>query len=112
MKQKIDVKTLIDIERIIRGNKKTGEYNLEKMEEIFKVDYDKSRLHVQAFELASLMPLGEISRAIREYDESSPKMDELKFVKELAEKYNVKKGQVITRIQHVRRINNELRRHL
>ena len=112
MKQKIDVKTLIDIERIIRGNKKTGEYNFEKMEEIFSVDDNKNRLNVQAFELASLMPLGEISRAIREYDESSPKMDELKFVKELAEKYNVKKGQVITRIQHVRRINNKLRKHL
>ena len=112
MKQKIDVKTLIDIERIIKENKKTGEYNFEKMEEIFKVDADKNKLHVQAFELASSMPLGEISRAIREYDESSPKIDELTFVKELAEKYNVKKGQVITRIQHVRRINSELRKHL
>ena len=112
MKQKISAETLIDIERVIREHNKAGEYNFAKLEGILGPKDNQNQLHKQALELAFVMPLGEMTKAIREYDESSPKMDELKFVKELAEKYNVKKGQVITRIQHVRRINNELRKHL
>jgi hypothetical protein len=35
-------------------------------------------------------------------------MDELKFVRDLAEKYGVERGDVILRIQYVRLINKEL----
>ena len=112
MKQKISAETLIDIERVIREHKKTGEYNFAKLEEILSPKDNQNQLHKQALELAFIMPLGEMTKVIREYDESSPKMDELKFVSDLAKKYNVERGQVITRIQHVRRINEKLQKSL
>ena len=58
----------------------------------------------QAIDLAIAMPQAEIDSAITEYDQTSPKMDELLFVKNLQTKYNASRGDVIQRIQHVRRI--------
>lgn len=112
MKQKISAETLIDIERVIREHNKAGEYNFAKLEGILGPKDNQNQLHKQALELAFVMPLGEMTKAIGEYDESSPKMDELKFVSDLAKKYNVERGQVITRIQHVRRINKKLQKSL
>lgn len=54
---------------------------------------------------AYLMPFDEIEKAIERYDSSFPSLDELLFVRELAEHYNVDRHKIIKRIQEVRKIN-------
>lgn len=54
---------------------------------------------------ACLMPIDEITEEINRYDSSSPKLDAVKFVNELCNKYNVDKKAVIERIRNVRVIN-------
>lgn len=56
-----------------------------------------------------LMPIEEISKEIKRYDSSIPKLDELKFVNELCKRYNVDRKAIIKRIQNVRRINRYLK---
>ena len=56
-----------------------------------------------------LMPIEEISKEIKRYDSSSPKLDAVKFVDELCKRYNVDRETVVKRIQNVRRINRYLK---
>lgn len=55
------------------------------------------------------MPIEQISRAIKMYDSSSPKLDAVKFVDDLCERYGVDRETIVKRIQNVRRINRYLR---
>lgn len=50
------------------------------------------------------MPYEKIVKDIIRYDNSSPKMDELKFINDLQIKYNQSKENIILRIQQVRKI--------
>lgn len=54
---------------------------------------------------AYIMPIEEIEKEIERYDNSKPKLDELKFISELVTLYNVEKYKVIRRIQEIRMIN-------
>jgi len=54
---------------------------------------------------AYLMPIDEITEEINRYDNSYPRLDAVKFVNELCNKYNVDKKAVIERIRNVRVIN-------
>lgn len=54
---------------------------------------------------AYLMPFDEISKDIERYDNSNPILDELLFIKELCNRYNVDRKTIIERIQNVRMIN-------
>lgn len=56
---------------------------------------------------AYLMPLDEITREIEKYDSSNPKLDELKFINELCEKYHVDRKAIVERIRNVRKINKQ-----
>lgn len=56
-----------------------------------------------------LMPIEEISKEIKRYDSSHPKLDEIRFVNELCKKYDVDRKTVVKRIQNVRRINRYIR---
>ena len=58
---------------------------------------------------AYLMPIEEISKEIKRYDNSCPRLDEVKFVDNLKERYNVDRRTVVKRIQNIRRINRYLR---
>lgn len=48
------------------------------------------------------MPYSQILQALQEYDESVPKMDELKFVRGLQKRYEQSETAVIRRIREVR----------
>lgn len=65
----------------------------------------------RAIDLAWRMPICEIADFIAEYDNSSPKMDELKFVANIGTKYRVSHDEVIFRIQAVRKIQRYLNEH-
>ena len=54
---------------------------------------------------AYLMPFDEINKEIDRYDNSRPRLDEVLFVKELCERYNVDRKAIIERIQDVRSMN-------
>ncbi len=54
---------------------------------------------------AYLMPFDEIEKEIERYDNSKSKLDEVLFVKELCERYNVDRKAIIERIQNVRSMN-------
>lgn len=54
---------------------------------------------------AYLMPIDEITEEINRYDNSYPRLDEIKFVNDLCNKYNVDKKAVVERIRNVRVIN-------
>lgn len=54
---------------------------------------------------AYLMPFDEIEKEIERYDNSRPRLDELLFIKELCDRYNVDRKAIIERIQNVRMIN-------
>jgi len=56
-----------------------------------------------------LMPIEGIYKEIKRYDNSCPKLDAVKFVDNLKEKYNVDRETVVKRIQNVRRINRYLK---
>jgi len=55
------------------------------------------------------IPIEEISKEIKRYDSSRPKLDEIKFVNELCKKYDVDRKTIIQRIQNVRRISRYLK---
>ena len=52
--------------------------------------------------LANAMPYVPMRDALKKYDESSPKMDEIKFVRGLQEEFNQTEADVLKRIRHVR----------
>lgn len=58
------------------------------------------------------MPYQEMLDAIKWYDIAKPYIDELKFVRDLSQKYNVERDDIINRIQDVRRINNYIEKNL
>ena len=53
---------------------------------------------------ATAMPYNDIKQALLDYDSSSPKMDEIKFVRDLQEKYQQSEENVLKRIKDVRRL--------
>lgn len=54
---------------------------------------------------AYLMPFDEINKEIERYDNNRTRLDELLFIKELCDRYNVDRKAIIERIQNVRMIN-------
>lgn len=71
--------------------------NLEKEECLSYNDW-------QYFNKACFLPFDEINEELIKYDESSPKMDELRFVNTLSRKYNVDVDTIISRIKEIRQI--------
>lgn len=55
--------------------------------------------------LAKAMPYQEMCETLKEYDNSNPKMDELKLLKTLMEKYDQTKENVLLRIKYVRKLS-------
>jgi hypothetical protein len=50
------------------------------------------------------MPRNEIENAVLCYDKSKPKMDEIRFVSDLAKKYRTTTDMVVRRIRDIRRL--------
>lgn len=51
-------------------------------------------------------------KKLKDYDSSHPKLDELKFVNDLCERYGVGRNAIIQRIQDVRKINRYLKENV
>lgn len=109
MKNRMPVHVLIEIENQLKKEKETGVLSYTSLSKLMHDNTVSCDALAKAIDLAKAMPQKEIETAIYEYDKSCPKMDELKFVNDLADKYSVERGDVILRIQYVRRINKELR---
>jgi hypothetical protein len=107
MKNKMPVHVLIEIEDQLEKEKETGVLSYTSLSKLMHDDTVGCDVLAKAIDLAKAMPKREIEVAIQEYDASSPKIDELKLVRDLADKYGVERGDVVLRIQYVRRINKE-----
>ena len=53
-----------------------------------------------------MIPRSDIEEVLKVYDNSKPKMDEVKLIRDLAKKYKTTERQVIRRIQDIRQINS------
>ena len=104
-KNNIPVSALIEIERQVERKNETGELSYTTLSKLMHDGAINCDVLAQAIDMAIVMPKKEIEVALEEYDSSHPKMDAVKFVNELAKKYDVKRNDVILRIQYVRRIN-------
>ena len=109
MKNRIPVHVLMEVERLIEDENGTGILSYTSLSKLMHNNTVSCDALARAIDLAKAMPKREIEVAIREYDASEHKMDELKFVRDLADKYGVERGDVILRIQYVRRINKAMR---
>lgn len=54
---------------------------------------------------ARIMPFAQIKKAIRDYNNSTSKVDELVFVRDLCERYDQSRKSVLRRIHEVNRID-------
>ena len=54
------------------------------------------------------MPYVPMRDALKKYDESSPKKDEIKFVRGLQDEFNQTEEDVLKRIRHVRKVSELL----
>lgn len=80
------------------GNKVTKAYARKRQG---KTDsYDEQRINYKT--AAYIMPYPQILHALRDYDNSNPKMDELKFVRDLQRHYEQSETAVVRRIREVR----------
>ena len=104
MKKKIPTDILIEIEAQQTISNVTGVFSLSTITRLIEQHSCNQEMVAEAMQLAETMPFEEIQEAIATYDSSSPKMDELQFIKDLMIKYKVSRGDVIKRIQYVRRI--------
>ena len=111
MKKKISTHALFEIERIVAKEKDTGILSYTSLSKLMRDNEISCDVLAQAIDLAIAMPRKEVEEAITMYDTSSPKMDELKFVQDLADKYNVRRSDVIVRIQYVRRMKKAVERN-
>lgn len=53
--------------------------------------------------LANAMPYELMKDALQEYDNSHPKMDEIKFVRDIQKRFAQNESDVLTRIRHIRK---------
>lgn len=82
-------------------------FYLEKISFEEKMDLDI--FEMEYLNYVSSIPFLDIERDLIRYDNSSPKLDELKFVSDLMNKYNVDRTTIITRIRQIRRINKYIK---
>ena len=101
-KKKIPVSVLVEIENQIARAKETGAISYSSLAKLMRDNTVSCDVLAKAIDLALDMPRKEIETAIKEYDNAKPKMDAVKFVDSLAEKYGIDRDLVVKRIQHVR----------
>ena len=77
-------------------------FEIEKLKFCNYVDLEKEEL--EYIKMAIKMPIEEIKEFLDTYDASSPKMDEVKFIINLQNKYQETRENIIKRIRQVRHI--------
>lgn len=98
----LEIYKKMEVENEIKRLLREGKTREEAASLLIKEDNLKDAKYVIE---ACLMPIDEITEEINRYDNSSPKLDEIKLVNELCNKYNVDKKAVIERIRNIRVIN-------
>ena len=106
MKNRIPVRVLVEIENQIARAKETGALSYSNLAKLMRDNTVSCDVLAKYIDMALDMPRKEIEMAIKEYDNAKPKMDAVKFVDSLAEKYGVEKDCVVKRIHIVHLINN------
>ena len=104
MKKKLPISILLQIEDAIANYNATGVFAYT---EIGKAQQHHDLAHdivVYAIELAHKMPYDYVLSEIERYDSSRPRLNEIQFVDDISKHCGAKHGEVIERIQHVRRI--------
>ena len=104
MKKRIPISILLKIEDAIMNYNTTGTFaytEIGKSQTYHDLEHD---IVVHAIELAHKMPYDYMLSEIERYDTSRPKLNEIQFVDDIGKRCNAKHGEVIERIQHVRRI--------
>ena len=97
MKRRLEIERKLEIEKNIEVLKNMS------VTDLINEGYDFEELSFLC--RATRMPLGEIAEYIEIYDNSKPRIDELKFIKDLCEKYQTDQATLTARIREVRRIN-------
>lgn len=97
MKKKLEINRKSEIEELLEEIKSKSVLKL--IEEGYSLE------EISYLCRAILMPLKELAEFIEIYDTSRPRVDELKFVDDLCQKYHTDKKTLTARIREVRRIN-------
>ncbi len=104
-KVKKEIERKIFIEDKIASLREMKCYN-DVLELIDDLNFDEiNKKDIDYIKRIYLMPFDEIYLELKRYDEACPRLDELVFVSDLMEKYNVSRKQLFERIYDVRRIN-------
>jgi hypothetical protein len=106
VKRKISVETLVVIEDWVDGFVRGEEQEHDCRSVYFAAKHygDDIGLIAGLIDSAQRLPYIEFVDHINRYDSSCPPMDELQFVRDLATRYGVERGDIVQRIQNVRRI--------
>ena len=83
------------------GNKVANKFTRKKQGKTF--NRDEQKMNYMA--AACIMPYEDILRELKLYDASHPKMDEIKFVRNLQNKYDQSETAILRRIREVRKIS-------
>lgn len=83
-----------------RGQRVTRVFERQKKKKV----NDDHEQDIDYLAASSIMKYREIKKHIRDYDSSSPKMDELAFIEGLCAKFNQERIAVIRRIREVRKV--------
>ena len=120
-------KKLDELEKIIYIESKIDKVKLEcpefenfslndKMHKVFTTlaitehkIYDENE--ISCFVRAFLVPFDKLNEDLNEYDNSSPKVDEIKFINSLSYKYHVSESLVKQRIRDIRKINSYIEKN-
>ena len=107
MKNKIPSIVLVQIEEELKDAHDIKSISYARLSKLMRDDINCDDL-ARAIDLAWVMPVTEMVEHIAIYDNSSPKMDAYKFIRQLSTQYGVTRQDVIFRIQGVRKIQNKL----
>ena len=107
MKNKIPAKILVRIEDELKRAGDPKNISYARLSALMHEGIGCDEL-AKAIDLSWRMPICEIAEHIFQYDNNSPKMDEMKFIADLGKQYRVSADEVIFRIQGVRKVQDYL----
>ena len=102
-KEKLDIKRIIELELWLLNNSSIIEDKNHLVEYFYKTDFtlDEIEYLCEAYNI----PMAEIKEAIKVLDQNKYRIDELRFINDLAKKYEVDRDTIIRRIQIARGID-------
>lgn len=108
-KDSIVTERMIELEIWLLENGPIGLNNDELLKLLISKNFSQNE--IEYLMIAYYIPMMDIKEQLTIYDDTRPRMDELKFISDLQIKYNVDRNTVIKRIQSVRVISKYLRKN-